>query len=62
MCLEKVSKGDWTKRLLLRLSDPLGLISPFTIRDKTILQVLWGIIKTGTHQFLKNLYLSGKFG
>ena len=46
MSLKKVSKGDWTKRLILRLSatvyDPLGLISPFTIRAITILQALWG--------------------
>ncbi len=46
MSLKKVSKGDWTKRLILRLSatvyDPLGLISPFTIRARTILQALWG--------------------
>ncbi len=36
MSLKKVSKGDWTKRLILRL------ISPFTIRARTILQALWG--------------------
>jgi hypothetical protein len=46
MSLKKVSKGNWTKRLILRLSatvfDPLGLISPFTIRARTILQALWG--------------------
>jgi len=44
--LKKVSKGDWTKRLNLRLCatvhDPLGLISPFTNRARTILQSLWG--------------------
>jgi hypothetical protein len=37
MSLKKVSKGGWTKRLILGLSatvyDPLGLISRFTIRD-----------------------------
>ena len=42
----KVSKSEWTKRLILRLSatvyDPLGLISPFTVRARTILQTLWG--------------------
>ncbi len=46
MSLKKVSKGDWTKRLILRLSatvySTLGLISPFTIRARTILQALWG--------------------
>ncbi len=34
------------KEIILRLSatvyDPLGLISPFTIRARTILQALWG--------------------
>ncbi len=42
----KVSKSEWTKRLILRLNatvyDPLGLISPFTVRARTILQTLWG--------------------
>jgi hypothetical protein len=46
MSLKKVSKGDCTKRLILRLSatmyNPLGLISPFTIRARAILQSLWG--------------------
>jgi hypothetical protein len=41
-----VSKSKWTKILILRLSatvyDPLGLISPFTVRARTILQTLWG--------------------
>ena len=35
----------WTKSLILRLSatvfDPLGLISPFTVRSRKILQRLW---------------------
>ncbi len=39
MSLKKVSKGDWTKRLILRLSatvyDPLGLISPVTTESST---------------------------
>ena len=46
MSFKKASKGDWTKKLILQLSatvyDPLGLISPFTIRARTILQSLWG--------------------
>lgn len=36
---------SWTKRLILQLSatvyDPLGLISPFTIRSRSLLQSLW---------------------
>jgi len=39
------SNPQWTKRLILRLSatvyDPLGLISPFTVRARSILQNLW---------------------
>jgi hypothetical protein len=35
----------WTKRLILKLSatvyDPLGLISPYTVKARTILQELW---------------------
>jgi hypothetical protein len=35
----------WTKSLILRFSatvyDPLGLISPFTVRSRKILQRLW---------------------
>ena len=42
----KVSKSKWTKIFILRLSatvyDPLGLISPFTVRARTILKTLWG--------------------
>jgi hypothetical protein len=42
----KVSKSEWTKIFILRLSgtvyDPLGLISPFTVRARTILKTLWG--------------------
>ncbi len=40
----KVSKSEWTKIFILRLSgtvyDPLGLISPFTVRARTILKTL----------------------
>ena len=36
---------EWTKRLILKLSatvyDPLGLISPFTVKSRSILQTLW---------------------
>jgi hypothetical protein len=43
---KKVYKSQWTKRLILRLSatvyNPLGLISPFTVRARTMLQTLWG--------------------
>jgi len=46
MSLKKFSTGDWNKRLILQLSatvfDPLGLISPFIIRARTIHQDLWG--------------------
>jgi hypothetical protein len=46
MSLKKFSTGDWNKRLILQLSatvfDPLGLISPFIIRARTIHQALWG--------------------
>ena len=45
MFLKKVSKGDWSKISILWLCVPLydllGLISPFTFRANTILQVLW---------------------
>jgi len=42
----KMSKNpEWTKRLILRLSatvyDPLGLIAPYTIRSRIIMQNLW---------------------
>ena len=37
----------WTKRLILKFSatcyDPLGFISPFTVRSRSILQALWTI-------------------
>ena len=36
---------DWTKRLILKFSatcyDPIGFISPFTVRARSILQILW---------------------
>ena len=38
-------KPTWTKRLILKLSatvyDPTGLISPFTVRARSLLQDLW---------------------
>ncbi len=37
----------WTKRLILQLSatvfDPLGLISPYTVKARSILQELWKV-------------------
>ncbi|XP_035232507.1 uncharacterized protein LOC118204282 [Stegodyphus dumicola] len=43
--VDSLSKNESTKRFLLRtigrIFDPLGLLSPFTIRAKFILQVLW---------------------
>src|SRR5574343_1079611 len=40
-----VEKGDWTKRKIAQASasiyDPHGLISPFTVRSKIILQEIW---------------------
>ncbi|XP_035210074.1 uncharacterized protein LOC118184500 [Stegodyphus dumicola] len=43
--VNSLSKNESTKRFLLRtigrIFDPLGLLSPFTIRAKFILQVLW---------------------
>ena len=37
----------WTKRLILKLSatvyDPLGLISPYTVKARSILQELWKV-------------------
>ena len=43
---QKLTKTPtWTKRLILRLSatvyDPTGLICPFTVRARSILQDLW---------------------
>jgi hypothetical protein len=36
---------EWTKRLILRLSatvyDPLGLLAPFTVQARSLLQRLW---------------------
>ena len=41
----------WTKRLILRLSatvyDPLGLISPYTVKARSILQDLWKVPNLG---------------
>jgi len=41
----KTNCPEWTKRLILKLSatcyDPLGLISPFTVKSRSILQELW---------------------
>jgi hypothetical protein len=41
----KVEKGQWTKRQVARAAasiyDPHGLISPFTVRSKIILQEIW---------------------
>ena len=41
----KVEKGKWTKRQVARAAasiyDPHGLISPFTVRSKIILQEIW---------------------
>ena len=41
----KVEKGKWTKRHVARAAasiyDPHGLISPFTVRSKIILQEIW---------------------
>ena len=42
----KITKSPvWTKRLILKLSatvyDPLGLISPYTVKARSILQELW---------------------
>jgi Pao retrotransposon peptidase len=46
MSSKRVSKGNWTKGLILQLSatmyNPLGSIYPFTIWARTILQSLWG--------------------
>ena len=43
----KVKPNEWTKRLILRAAasifDPLGLISPFTVRAKVLLQKIWGL-------------------
>jgi hypothetical protein len=44
----KITKNpDWTKRLILKLSatvyDPLGSISPFTVKARSILQNLWKV-------------------
>jgi hypothetical protein len=44
----KITKNPgWTKRLILKLSatvyDPLGLISPYTVKARSILQELWKI-------------------
>jgi len=43
--LTKVEEGHWTKRLVCRAAasiyDPHGLISPFTIRAKVIIQEIW---------------------
>lgn len=40
-----VESGQWTKRLLCKVSasifDPLGLVSPFVVRSKVILQEVW---------------------
>ena len=44
-----VKPEDWTKRLMLRASasifDPLGLLSPFTVRSKVLLQNVWRMKK-----------------
>jgi len=41
----KVEEGEWTKRLVSRAAasiyDPHGLIAPFTVRAKVILQEIW---------------------
>ena len=41
----KVEPGHWTKRCVARAAasiyDPHGLIAPFTVRSKTILQEIW---------------------
>ena len=41
----KVEEGHWTKRLVCRAAasiyDPHGLISPFTVRAKVIIQEIW---------------------
>jgi transposase len=44
----KITKNPvWTKRLILKLSatvyDPLGLISPYTVKARSILQDLWKV-------------------
>ena len=43
----RVRDDAWTKRLILRAAasvfDPLGLISPFTVRAKVLLQKIWGL-------------------
>ena len=44
----KITKNPvWTKRLILKLSatvyDPLGSISPFTVKARSILQDLWRV-------------------
>ena len=43
----KVKDDEWTKRLILRASasifDPLGLISPFTVQAKVLLQKVWSL-------------------
>ena len=43
--LKLAKEPQWTKRLILRLSatvyNPLRLISPFTVRSRSILQPLW---------------------
>jgi hypothetical protein len=43
----KVKDNEWTKRLILRAAasvfDPLGLISPFTVRAKVLLQRIWNL-------------------
>jgi len=43
----KVEQGQWTKRKIARAAasiyDPHGLISPFTVRSKIILQEIWKI-------------------
>ena len=43
--LSSVENGQWTKRELAKLSasifDPLGLVSPFVVRSKVILQEVW---------------------
>jgi hypothetical protein len=45
--LRITKKPAWTKRLILKLSatvyDPLGLIAPYTVKARSILQELWKV-------------------
>ena len=52
----KVEEGQWTKRLVSRAAasiyDPHGLIAPFTVRAKVILQEIWKKKELGWDDYL----------